>query len=263
MCTIIWSLSSSPSPRLVLIANRDEFHERPTEPLHIWPERPSILAGRDLRAGGTWLGISAGGRFAALTNHREAAKIEAPVSRGSLVQMALELDESAFDAWMAEASSKAGPFHLITGDLRALQKGLRYWSNRAAPKALSTGLHGLSNGGLSPWPKIQRGSKRLASSLEQGRLRDEQAWDILQDPWRPADEDLPSTGISLEQERFLSSLYIAGPDYGTRSSSFLQVEADGSALFTELSYAPGPAIASLSGKRQGRRSAAGELLLIS
>ena len=226
MCLIAWNWQpASPTP-LLLIANRDEFYARPTAPLHWWDDA-AILAGRDLQAGGTWLGVSRTGRLAALTNYREPAAIRADApSRGELVSAYLQTDTSAVD-YLTELAGRASdynPFNLLVFDGARL---LGLQSRHAKVIALQPGLGAVSNADfLTPWPKLTQLKDGLQSLLAQEGPSDEQLLALLHNPCVAFDADLPATGIALEFERALSAAFIATPDYGTRASSIVRFEAD-------------------------------------
>jgi uncharacterized protein with NRDE domain len=226
MCLIAWNWQpESPTP-LLLIANRDEFYARPTAPLHWWQDAP-ILAGRDLQAGGTWLGISRSGRLAALTNHRDPAKQRADApSRGELVSTFLQTDISAEDylCALAELAADYNPFNLLVFDGARLM-GLE--SRHAKVMAMQPGIGAVSNADfLTPWPKLSRLSGNLQTLLAQAHPSDAQLLTLLHNPTLAADADLPATGIPLALERALSSAFVALPDYGTRACSVVRFEQD-------------------------------------
>lgn len=219
MCLIALAWQATPDYPLVVAANRDEFHARATAPARFWPEAPAVLAGRDLAAGGTWMGVTRGGRFAALTNVREPGRAQGSRSRGLLVSEyllsgALPLDYAT--AVMAAGDDYSG-FNLLVGDGAALV----VCSNRGTPPtSLPPGVYGLSNHLLdSPWPKVVRAREALRAQAAapgvEGLMR------LLADDAAAPDEDLPDTGIGLAMERLLSSPFIRSPAYGTRSSTVL------------------------------------------
>jgi uncharacterized protein with NRDE domain len=212
--------------RLRVIANRDEFYSRPTAPLGFWDDAP-ILAGRDLKAGGTWFGLSRGGRFAALTNVREGDAKASAKSRGLLVQELL-LNPASLAQAIAQIEDGYAGYNLIAADLPRGE--MFYASNRAPTQALAAGKFGLSNASLdTPWPKLIALKAALADSDPLPALRNTHAY---------PDNRLPSTGVPLEVERALSPAFIAREGYGTRSSAVLLADAKG-ASFTEWTYADG------------------------
>lgn len=238
MCLIAfaWQLSGRP---LLLLGNRDEFHARPTRPATFWNEEghPELLAGKDLEAGGTWLGVTRSGRFAALTNIRSPGARRGPRSRGSLVLDYLtgrSAPEDYLNALVDDLAGYAG-FNLLVGNMQQL------WylnSDEARPRALTPGLYGLSNAALnSPWPKLQALRQGLDQHLDSESDSDA-LLGLLRDSREYPDEQLPDSGVGLEWERRLSATFIRGEDYGTRASSLLAIDADGSITFVERNFGP-------------------------
>ncbi len=247
MCLALLAVDIHPRYRLVVAANRDEFYDRPTTPASRWDDAPQVLAGRDLQAGGTWLGVTAAGRVALVTNYREGRRPPpgAP-SRGRLVAEYLLGEETpgAYVERVAARDAEYPGYNLIAGD----RDGLVYHSNRGGEtRALGAGVYGLSNHLLdTPWPKVERSKAGLFRLLESdGAPLLDGLLDLLADHARPADHELPDTGIGLEWERLLGSAFIASGTYGTRSSSVVLVERDGSITFVEQTFGPG-------GERLGR-----------
>ncbi|MBY5984211.1 NRDE family protein [Halomonas sp. DP5Y7-2] len=217
---------SAPDSRhaVVLIANRDELHARPTAPLAAWDDAPSLVAGRDLEAGGTWLGVHRRGRFAAITNVRDPDFIPEPpvASRGLLVRQALETDD--LEHWLHRqqcdhALAYAG-FNLLVGDGEHLWH-LRRDRHGATLDRVTPGTHGLSNASLdTPWPKLEKVTQALTDDVIHQRVETlPQARRGFSDQRRPEDERLPDTGVGLDLERFLSPAFIVGDDYGTRATT--------------------------------------------
>ena len=241
MCLILFAYQSHPHYPLLVAANRDEFYARPTAPMAYWDDIPELLAGRDLQAGGTWLGVTRSGRFAAITNYRDPHNVlsDAP-SRGYLVSDFLKSRESGrvyLERLLPRGSDYNG-FNLLLGD----GKELLYHSNQnGAPQILQPGIYGLSNHLLNtPWPKVEQGRSKLAALLEKGDLPStEDLLALLQDRTRAADEALPNTGVSLAWERILSPLFIESLDYGTRSSTILRVNRQGEVMVTEKTWDDG------------------------
>jgi len=219
---------------LVVVANRDEFLDRPTRPLHYWEDAPHILAGRDERAGGTWMGLTVEGRFAALTNHRDlrAPQVQGP-SRGQLVHRVLEADLAALD----ERHQYAG-FHLIHG----LVDDLWYVSNiREDIHRLEAGYHGLSNHPLNTdWPKVRRIRDGLKRVMAAGDLRAhvDPLFALMQDTTTPDPAHLPDTGVGAEWERVLGRVFVQAKGYGTRSTTVLLVDHRGRAFMEERCHHP-------------------------
>jgi len=237
MCLILVVWRVHPAYPCIVAANRDEFHARPAAPAHWWRDKPHILGGRDLRAGGTWLALSRRGRFAALTNFRggRAGGTEAP-SRGALVTDLLEADRPVHDelAHLAQVGSRYNAFNLIFSDGERL--GV-YESERDAGRELRPGVYGLSNHLLdTPWPKVQKAKSRLTAALAD-LPRTARILDLLRDDQIAADEELPRTGVSLDWERLLSSAFVRSPDYGTRCSTVV-CTGGGETLFEEWTWDP-------------------------
>jgi len=237
MCVILVSFKTHPSYKLIVAANRDEFHARPAEPADFWAEDGNILGGRDLEAGGTWLGVNRKGHFAAVTNFREpGAEVDpqAP-SRGNLVASFLRTEDStaAYVAALRQAAPGYAGFSLVVSD----GESLAFLSNRGfGPRFLAPGVYGLSNHLLdTPWPKVARGKERLASATGTGEQLADELFDLLADRSAAREDELPRTGLSVEEELALSPLFITGPDYGTRSSTVVLVRG-GEIEFYERSF---------------------------
>ena len=239
MCLIAFAWKAHADYPLVVAANRDEWHERPTARAAWWDDHPDILAGRDLKARGTWLGISRIGRFAALTNFRDPSdkKSDAP-SRGQLVSNFLCGDESAEEylrALRKEAPRYQG-FNLLVGD----GDDLLYFGSRTGEIVpVPAGVHGLSNHTLNePWPKVEMAKSALGAAL--GAKLPEDAgkmaiYDFLSDESKAPDAALPDTGVGRDWERILSPALIITEKYGTRCSTVLSVSSRGEVAFEERS----------------------------
>jgi len=237
MCLIVLAWRTQAPYRLIVAANRDEYFLRPAAPAGFWDDHPSVLAGRDLEAGGTWLGITLEGRFAALTNYRNPAdkKTGAP-SRGALVSEFLtgKAAPREYVRELEKRGSEYNGFGLLVGDVGSMY----FLSNRGGHAArVEPGVRGLSNHLLdTPWPKVEKGKARLAAQLDRP-FDAEAAFALLDDTERAPEGDLPSTGVSLELEERLSAIRIpAVGGYGTRCSTVLCLGADGKIDFHERSY---------------------------
>ena len=234
MCLIVFAWKLLPECPLVLAANRDEFFDRPTQAAHWWDDHPLVYAGRDLQAGGTWLGINRSGRFAALTNIRKGGEKRDDVrSRGELVAGFLQSNLSAEDylSSVRERAAEYNGFNLLLGD----HQHSFWFSNEGATsiQPLEPGIYGLSNGSLdTPWPKVLRAKAQFSSLLCQG-APDDAYFEMLSDTTRAADGRLPDTGVSLEWERLLSPICIESPEYGTRASTLLRLNSGGQAHLIE------------------------------
>lgn len=238
MCLVLVVWRTHPQYPCLVAANRDEFHARPTAPAAWWPDHSQILAGRDLEAGGTWLGMTRTGRFAALTNYRdpEQRQAQAP-SRGALVTYMLESGVSVAGglAYLRAEGPGYNGFNMIFSDGERL--GI-FESTRGAGRELGPGIYGLSNHLLdTPWPKVQKAKSRLQAALS--NITDTAPLLALLRDDRPApDAQLPQTGVSVEWERLLSSAFVRAQDYGTRCSTIIRIEAQGRAHFEEWSWSP-------------------------
>ncbi|MDJ0955576.1 MAG: NRDE family protein [Arenicellales bacterium] len=240
MCLLFIALNCHSDYPIVLAANRDEYYDRPTRGLHVWDDVPNLLAGRDLHKGGTWFGVTRTGRWAAVTNFRERGQNTEAKSRGTLVSNYLTSDSSPSE-YLRQLKPEAGSyngFNLVVGDLdRAL-----YFTNRhSEPKTLKSGVFGLSNHLLdSPWPKVEKGKKKLSHLLRREDLNTDPLFSLLTDRSIAPDETLPSTGVSLDMERLLSPGFINGEVYGTRSSTTLLINKNNRLKLEERSYYGAP-----------------------
>jgi uncharacterized protein with NRDE domain len=236
MCLAIVAHRAHPRYSLVIAANRDEHHARRAAPAS-WIT-PDICAGRDLEAGGTWLGFRRDGRFALLTNFRDPARNDprAP-SRGMLPLEVLQHPGRlpAAMAALVEEAPRFNGFSLLAGD----GEELFYLSNRADDlRTVPPGVHGLSNHLLdTPWPKVVRTKRALEEWMASGSDEVEPLFALLDNRERAPDEILPSTGVPLEWERLLSPPFIVSEGYGTRCSTVVRIGMDGEALFIERSFA--------------------------
>lgn len=239
MCLVALSWLSHPRWRLLLAGNRDEFHERPTAPLQPWPApHAGVLAGRDLRSGGSWVGIDRRGRAAVVTNVRDPLASASGPSRGRLIAdyLAGSADAAAYAEVMRGKAAEYPPFNLLLADAERCQ----YLGNHPADcRALAPGIHGMSNGRLdAPWPKTRRLSERLADWQASGASAFDRLWDALADETLAADATLPDTGVGLELERRLSPAFIRGHDYGTRASTIVAIDHDGHGWIHERRFGP-------------------------
>ena len=240
MCLIFIAWKVRVDYPLVVAANRDEFYARPTAPAEFWQDSPDLLAGRDLEGGGTWLGISRDGRFAALTNYRKgAARMQNAPTRGRLVSDFLLSDSKPADYMLSleQRAAAYNGFNLLAADGESL-----YWysNHGGAPLELRRGVHAVSNDLLdSPWPKVVRGKSRFERLLAEQEIDRSAIFDLLMDRELAADASLPDTGIGLERERALSPIFITAGDYGTRSSTVVLIGSDGDVEFEERSHDPG------------------------
>jgi len=240
MCLILFSHRTHPKYKLIIAANRDEFYDRPSMGAHWRGVSPDILAGKDMHAGGTWMGITENGRLAALTNYRAPSDMKDHMkSRGKLVLSYLEGEmtpEVCTETLSASAQDYNG-YNLLFGDV----DNLYCYSNKTDNlQKLDAGIYGLSNHLLdTPWPKVKRGKELLTDTISKD-FTHEDLLEILKDDFKPADIELPQTGVSLELERILSPMFITSPKYGTRASTIITVDYNNNVTFLERSYNGGP-----------------------
>ncbi len=273
MCLILFAYQPNTTMPLVLGANRDEYFARPTLAANYWEDHPMLLAGRDELAGGTWIGITKTGRFAALTNIREpntsVTKVSDPSletdrlkSRGDLTRLFLAGTQSCEDYLMSVIDEQhshqksrqknnhksylpiyAG-FNLLVGEFTGEQQSLCYLNNREEGfQTLTAGSYGLSNHRLNtPWPKVCNGKQALEKTLAKksesiSSANHESIRRVLENPALAADKDLPKTGLSYEKEKALSASFIKTPLYGTRTSTVITIKNE-QAEFSEKNYSP-------------------------
>ena len=240
MCLILLKWAPESDTPLTVLANRDEFHGRPSHQADFWDDHPRILGGRDEQAGGTWMAITVDGRFAAVTNYRSPSDMQSGGrSRGELpVGFLTGRDSSlAYLDTVAERGNDYAGFNLLVFD----GKDLGYWSNRSdrAPSRVEPGIHGLSNALLdTPWPKVVSGKKDLERALEAGERPLDFWLDVLSSSAQAPDDQLPDTGVGLEKERVLSARCIESPGYGTRCSSLVALGRNGHVTFAEKTRFP-------------------------
>jgi uncharacterized protein with NRDE domain len=236
MCLIFISLREHPSFKLIVAANRDEFYNRQTAPADFWQDHPEVLGGRDLEAGGTWLGMTRKGKISMITNYRDPKNINpnAP-SRGNLVLDYLVNDSnpSKYLYDLQPDAKNYNGFNLITGTTDELC----YFSNyREGIDQLKPGLYGLSNHLLeTPWPKIEKGKQKVRTVISRS-FHPTELFETLLDDQVAADDKLPDTGVGLERERVLSSMFIKSPGYGTRCSTVILVDHSNHVFFAERVY---------------------------
>ncbi|MEX0608563.1 MAG: NRDE family protein [Balneolaceae bacterium] len=242
MCLIAFAYKAHPKYNLILVANRDEFYGRPARPASFWTDEkyPDILAGKDLEAGGTWMGVHKNGKWAAVTNYRDPSIIkENPPSRGELVLDYLRGNDSAMDylqALTAKANDYRG-FNLLLWD----DKSLLHYSNQSKiVNRIEPGIHGLSNALLNTgWPKVRYAKTALKELSGSENFEKEELFKLLMNERKAPEEELPVTGIPQHLEKAVSSIFIRTESYGTRCSSVLLIDKEGNVDFTERSYKPG------------------------
>lgn len=235
MCLLVFAWQSHPRYSLILAGNRDEFHRRPAAPADWWRAEPAVLAGKDLAAGGTWLGVSRVGRVAVVTNYRETPTAQpGQLSRGELVPDFLRSSASPRDWSGAVEGERFGGFNLLLFDA----SGGHYLSNRdQRDTSIEPGVHGLSNHRLdTPWPKLVAARDQFALAIEADQVDADSLFGILSDRRQADGATLPDTGVPEEWERLLSAAFIVHPAYGTRASTVLTIEHDGRVYFEERRF---------------------------
>lgn len=244
MCLIAFAWDPGGELPLLLLANRDEFYARPSAAADWWPGPAGVWAGRDLQAGGTWLGLTRTGRFAALTNFRNGVPQRPQArSRGELVADFLnsQVSPAEYTRQLMPRAREYNGFNLVVGDIYGVSGPASIWysGNQAGAEArsLPAGQYGLSNAVLdTPWPKLQRLKAGLAGLGEDHQSLVEACMRFLSDPTQAEEADLPATGVSREWERVLSSIFIVRPEYGTRAQTVVQAYASGELEATERSF---------------------------
>ncbi|WP_100657235.1 NRDE family protein [Alteromonas flava] len=240
MCILFIAVNQHAKYPLIIAANRDEFHQRPTQHSQYWPNNPDLLAGIDLQGGGTWMGVTRHGKFAALTNIRDPHRNNPEArTRGELVANFLTCNTS-IDNYLEDIkpdNHKYNGYNLLLADLPSLD--LRTYNNYLCEEhRLTEGYYGLSNASLDvPWPKIQRGKHALQSYCEtHADINTDALFAILADSTLADDAQLPQTGVPHIWEKRLSSIFITGDDYGTRASTLLFVSRAGTVKWLERSF---------------------------
>jgi len=242
MCLLVFQYDEHDEYPLIFGGNRDEFYERPTAAAGYWDDAPHVLGGRDRKAGGTWMGVTRNGHWGVVTNirdrhpHRDDAR-----SRGTLVADYLR-EEPAPRPYLEQIAAEAdryNGFNLLLGT----PTSLHYLSNREGTvRPVEPGLHGLSNDHLdTPWPKVRRAKQGLQAQIEQETVTPEGMLDLLDDRRPAPDDQLPDTGFGRERERMLSPIFINGEQYGTRASTVLLIDREGTVTFVERTYNAGVA----------------------
>ena len=237
MCILFVAIEQHPKYPLIICANRDEFHQRPTQAMHVW-EMPKILAGKDLEAGGTWLGLSAAGKFSALTNFRKLPLSEEPKkSRGDLVLKALASTDDELTLALEKSADQYHGFNLVYGDPDQLYC---FDSVNNRHHKLTKGMHSICNGALDEiWPKMAEGQNLLAEAIcHGGSLSIDALFELMTNDKQALPHLLPETGLSKEWEQLLSAIFIVSPTYGTRTTSIITYDLEGNVDVYDRSYAP-------------------------
>ena len=243
MCLIVFAYKTVSGTPLVFAGNRDEFYDRPTEQAHIWNTDPKMIAGKDKKAGGTWLGLSENGKIAAITNYRDMGQIKpnAP-SRGHIVKNALISSQSTeqYLEHLKSVANEYNGFNLIAGN----REKLFYFSNQTMQiEELKPGIYALSNALLNtPWPKSEWAKQRFKQILDSGDRKPNHFFSMLKNSDTYPLEKLPETGLSDEMEKAVSAVFIKTDGYGSRCSTVMQLYSDSTFYFEERTYKSGSKI---------------------
>jgi uncharacterized protein with NRDE domain len=235
VCLIVLGVGQHPDYPLILAANRDEFHARPTQEAHWWPDRPGVLGGRDLQAGGTWLAVSRSGRFATVTNFRDAKPPDSSHrSRGHLVTEFLESELSPQDYVAAIDEDVYAGFNLIVGTAGEIA----YLSNREdGTRDLGPGAYGLSNALLDgPWHKVESSKARLTALIDADQVNEPALMRLMDDRDKGPVDEVERGRIDFRTAHAITAPFIVMPEYGTRCTTVLLVGANGKWQFTERRF---------------------------
>lgn len=235
MCLIVLGLGQHPDLPLVLAANRDEFHSRPTKEAHWWPDKPDVVGGRDLQAGGTWLALHRSGRFATVTNYRDAQPPSAGLrSRGHLVTGFLESPLGPRDYLDTIDEQAYAGFNLIVGTV----DDVAYLSNREdGTRSLGNGVYGLSNALLDgPWHKVERSKERLTALLADGAVNETGLMRLMQDRQKAPVSEVVTGHLAFDKAHAVTAPFIITPDYGTRCTTVVLASRDGNWRMTERRF---------------------------
>lgn len=237
MCLIFFSINEHPKYKLIVAANRDEFYERPALPAHWW-KKPRILAGKDLKANGTWMAVNKKGKFAAVTNYRDPAAFDPKKeSRGKIIVDYFNADkESNFFKSLKQTRTKYNSYNFISYQ----QDKISYYSNRLDEvTVLKKGNFALSNGLLGmAWAKVEKIKREMSGLLKNNTVEIRDIFELLSDTTLARDDQLPHTGVPLQQERMLSPVFIKSEKYGTRCSTVLLIDQSDHIEFEERTYIP-------------------------
>ncbi|HSM31530.1 MAG TPA: NRDE family protein [Woeseiaceae bacterium] len=237
MCLLAFAVGQHEKLPLIVAGNRDEFHARPAQAAHWWPDRRDILGGRDLQAGGTWLAVHRNGRFAAVTNYRDAHREKAGLrSRGELVTGFLGADAGIVDYLATIDRDAYAGFNLLVADGRSAG----YLSNRGAGmRELPPGIYGLSNATLDdPWTKVSRTKARLAALIEEDDVNETSLMRMLGDREKASADEVQTNSLSFSMAHALTAPFIVHPDYGTRCSTVVTIDDAGRVRFLERRFDP-------------------------
>jgi uncharacterized protein with NRDE domain len=237
MCLLVFAVRQHEQLPLIVAGNRDEFHARPAQAAHWWPDRTDIIGGRDLQAGGTWLATHRNGRFAAVTNFRDAHREHAGLqSRGHLITGFLEADAGALDYLESIDGGAYAGFNLLVSDGTTVA----YLSNRGGgQRELPGGIYGLSNATLDdPWTKVTRSRSRLAELIETDNVNESSLLRLLADREKASADEVQTNGLSFAMAHALTAPFIVHPEYGTRCSTVLTIDSNGTVRFVERRFDP-------------------------
>lgn len=241
MCILFFAIEQHPKYPVIICSNRDEFHLRPSQAMHWWSVKndpQAILAGKDLQAGGTWLGLNKQGRFSALTNFRQPQLIDKnKKSRGDLVLQALSQSDHEMVIQLEKSVTDYNGFNLVFGQLNKL---ICFDAVSQKQQPLTRGFHSLCNGALDDiWPKMALGQTKLADTIKSftnQSLNIDELFKLMQDNQQAQTQHLPKTGVSLDWEQLLSSIFIISPDYGTRTTDIITQDNEGNITVYDRSY---------------------------
>lgn len=235
MCLVLLAIGQSPDYPLIIAGNRDEFHARPTQEAHWWPDKPDVVGGRDLQAGGTWLALHRNGRFATVTNYRDAEPVSAKYrSRGHLVTGFLESDLSPLEYLKVIDGPAYAGFNLIVG----AGVEVAYLSNRGAGlRILPAGLYGLSNSLLDgPWDKVERSKRGLATLVDRNAINETTLLRLLDDRAKGPVEEVEANDLGFATAHAITAPFIVMPEYGTRCSTIVILDSSGYWRMTERRF---------------------------
>ena len=238
MCLLVFALREHPRLPLIVAGNRDEFHTRPTQAAHWWPDERDIIGGRDLQAGGTWMAMHRDGRFAAVTNYRDAHREKAGLrSRGHLITDFLNGDTNVTEYLESIDDTAYAGFNLLVAD----QRSAGYRSNRGGGmRELAPGIYGLSNATLDdPWTKVTRTKSKLAELIDEDNVNETSLMRMLGDREKASADEVQTNGLSFAMAHALTAPFIVHPEYGTRCSTVLTIDDTGSVRFLERSFDAG------------------------
>jgi uncharacterized protein with NRDE domain len=237
MCLLVFAVRQHDDLPLIVAGNRDEFHARPAQAAHWWPDKPDIVGGRDLQAGGTWLAMHRKGRFAAVTNFRDARREQAGLqSRGHLITGFLEAGSGARDYLESIDGDAFAGFNLLVSDGTTAA----YLSNRGGGlRVLPAGVYGLSNATLDdPWTKVTRSRARLAELIESDNVNESSLLRLLADREKASTDEVQTNGLSFSMAHALTAPFIVHPEYGTRCSTDMTIDGKGNVRFAERRFGP-------------------------